>query len=134
MRGFVSWRSAFPGLLIGGVWIFHGLWSKVLGRIPRHEMIVGRILGESVAAPATILIGLGEIGLGIWVISGRHRRACAALQTLALVSMNTLEILLARDLLISAPGMVVLNLCFVILIWRWALARGEIGDGGRMGA
>ena len=34
--------------------------------------------------------------------------------------MNFLEILLARDLLISAAGMVALNLGFIALIWYWA--------------
>ena len=32
--------------------------------------------------------------------------------------MNTLEIVLARDLLVSPPGMVTLNLAFLVLIWR----------------
>jgi hypothetical protein len=35
--------------------------------------------------------------------------------------MNTLEIILAEELLISAVGMVILNLGFVTLIWHWAL-------------
>ena len=48
------------------------------------------------------------------------RRACALVQTLALVSMNFLEILLAKDLLISAPGMVALNLAFLSVVWYWA--------------
>ena len=40
---------------------------------------------------------------------------------MAIVAMNTLEIILAEELLISAAGMVVLNLGFLVLIWRWAL-------------
>lgn len=109
--------------LIGGVWVFHGLWSKMLGQIPRHQLIVGRILGDAWAAPATLAIGLCEIAMGIWVFTGRFRRTCATVQTLALVAMNTLEILLARDLLISAPGMVALNLAFLTLVWRWESSR-----------
>ncbi len=104
---------------IGGVWIFHGLWSKLLGQIPRHELIVGRILGLSWAAPAPIAIGVAESAMGIWVFTGLLRRTCATLQTIALVAMNTLEILIARDLLISALGMVALNLAFLALVWRW---------------
>ena len=110
-------------ILIGGVWIFHGLWSKLLGQIPRHELIVGRVLGESIAPLATRAIGVSEIAMGLWVLAGRYRRTCASAQTLALVSMNTLEIIIARDLLISAPGMVALNLGFLILIRRWAGPR-----------
>jgi hypothetical protein len=35
--------------------------------------------------------------------------------------MNTLEIARARSLLISALGMVLLNLSFLAVVWRWAL-------------
>lgn len=107
-------------IFIGGVWIFHGLYSKILDGIPRHKLIVGRILGESFADVATVMIGVMEILLGCWVIWGKHRKINASIQTLGLVSMNTLEIILAEDLLISAAGMVVLNLCFIALIWWWA--------------
>jgi hypothetical protein len=111
-------------VFIAGVWIFHGLYSKILNGIPRHRMIVGEILGETVADAAVVVIGILEILLGCWVLSGIRRRLNAAVQTLALVSMNTLEILLARQFLISAAGMVFLNLCFITLIWWWA-TRGN---------
>jgi len=108
-------------ITIGSVWVFHGLYSKILNRIPRHRLIVGRILGEKLAKPATFLIGSLEVLLGIWAFTGWERPACAAVQTLALVAMNTLEILRAEDLLISAIGMVMLNLAFLAVVWWWAL-------------
>lgn len=111
-------------IFIAGVWMFHGLYSKILNGIPRHKMIVGEILGETVADAAVIVIGVLEILLGCWVLSGIRRRLNATVQSLALVSMNTLEILLAREFLISAGGMVLLNLCFITLIWWWATRRG----------
>lgn len=107
-------------LLIGAVWIFHGLYSKILRGIPRHRAIVARVLGERWADCATTLIGVGECGLGAWALSGWQRGPCAAVQTLALISMNVLEVLLAADLLISAIGMLVLNAGFLSLIWYWA--------------
>lgn len=107
-------------VFIAGVWIFHGLFSKILDGIPRHRLIVGKILGDEFAAPATILIGCLEILLGCWGLSGKYRKPCAGLMTMALVSMNTLEIILARELLISAVGMVLLNLAFIAMIWWWA--------------
>jgi len=106
--------------MIGSVWIFHGLYSKILHGVPRHQFIVGRVLGEGVAVQATIAIGLLEMLLGIWVFSGRNKRACALMQTLAIAGMNTLEIFLAKDLLISASGMLALNLAFLALVWFWA--------------
>ena len=107
--------------LIGSVWVFHGLYSKLSNGIPRHRMIVARILGEGIADHATLVIGALEVVLGLWAWSGKFRRTCAVVQTLAIVSMNALEITFAKDLLISAPGMVVLNVLFLSLVWYWAL-------------
>jgi hypothetical protein len=108
-------------IVIGAVWVFHGVYSKLLNGIPRHRLIVGRILGDAHAGLATKVIGVLEVLLGFWVISGWERTGCAVVQTLAVVGMNTLEISLAGDLLISAIGMVILNLGFLSLVWHWAL-------------
>ena len=115
-------KHRVSGYLISAVWIFHGLYSKLLEGNPRHRLIVGRILGEDIAAPATVIVGLLEIALGIWILTGRKKVACAVVQTAAITAMNTLEISLAPDLLISAPGMVALNVAFLAIVWRWALA------------
>src|SRR4051794_17641992 len=107
---------------IGSVWIFHGVYSKVLEGIPRHRLIVARVLGEEHARGATVVIGACEAMLGLWTFTQRKRRACATVQTAAIAAMNTMEILRAEDLLISAAGMVALNLAFLCLVWFWALA------------
>jgi uncharacterized membrane protein YphA (DoxX/SURF4 family) len=60
-------------ILIGCVWIFHGLYSKLLRGIPRHRAIVARVLGERHADLATNAIGLAEITLGIWTLTGWQR-------------------------------------------------------------
>jgi hypothetical protein len=108
-------------IVIGSVWVFHGGFSKILNGIPRHRLIVGKILGEQHAAPATKIIGWLEMLLGIWAFAGWQAPVCAAVQTLALVAMNALEIYLARELLISAVGMVILNAGFLSLVWCWAI-------------
>lgn len=102
---------------IGSVWVFHGLYSKLLDGVPRHRLIVARVLGDGIAAVATDVIGVMEILLGLWAISHRLPRSCAAVQTGAIVAMNTLEIARAPDLLISAPGMLLLNAGFLALGW-----------------
>ena len=109
-------------IIIGAVWVFHGLYSKILNGIPRHRLIVARVLGERFAGPATQVIGLLEVLLGLWAFTGWQRPACAAVQTAAIIGMNALDILRAGDLLISAAGMVILNLGFLALVWHWALA------------
>ena len=105
---------------IGSVWLFHGLYSKLLNGIPRHRLIVGKILGKEIAGIATKTIGLLELILGAWAIAGWHPVWCASVQTAALIAMNSLEIILAREFLISAAGMVALNLFFLVVVWWWA--------------
>ena len=108
-------------IVIGSVWVFHGLYSKILNGIPRHRLIVGKILGAANAGLATRAIGLLEVLLGLWALSGWQPVGCAVVQTVAIVAMNTLEISLAAELLLSAVGMVILNLGFLSLVWHWAI-------------
>jgi hypothetical protein len=68
----------------------------------------------------TRAIGLLEVLLGLWVFTGWQPVGCAIVQTAAIIAMNSLEIFLARELLISAIGMVFLNLGFLSLVWHWA--------------
>ena len=107
-------------VVIGSVWVFHGLYSKILNGIPRHRLIVGKVMGDANAGIATRVIGVLEVLLGVWAWTGWQPVGCALVQTAAIVAMNSLEIFLARDLLISAIGMVILNAGFLTLVWFWA--------------
>lgn len=113
------------GIGIGSVWVFHGLYSKILHGVPRHQLIVARVLGEQWSAPATLVIGVGEVLLGLWIFRGRARVLCAVAQTAILITMNALEITLAGDLLISAPGMAALNALLLALVWWWAVGPAK---------
>ena len=114
-------------IVIGSVWVFHGLYSKLLNGIPRHRLIVGKILGEERAQIATRVIGVMEFLLGAWAFTGWQPVWCASIQTAAIVAMNSLEILLAREFLISAIGMLILNFGFLSLVWWWATFRQSVG-------
>ena len=116
------------GVAIGSVWVFHGLYSKILGGIARHELIVARILGADNARTATLVIGTLEVLLGVWAASGRARRSCALTQTVAIVAMNALEVVMAKDLLISAPGMLILNGAFLSVVWVWAISSVRVSS------
>ncbi len=106
---------------IAAVWATFGLAFKLLRLVPRHERIVERILGPR-TAPLTFLIGAGEVAMGIWVASAIAPVACAAAQTVLLVTMNTLELVYARDLLLSPRLMVAGNALLVAAAWLVALA------------
>lgn len=118
----MSGHRRYLRLGTGGIWVLFGLLYKLLNLVPRHRLIVERILGPQLASPATLWIGAGEVLLGAWVLSGRFPLACAATQTLVLVSMNGLELWLARDLLLAPAAMVAANLVFLGAGWYLALS------------
>ena len=85
---------------IATVWMANGLFCKVLNLVPRHEKIVARILGGDYSRPLTILIGFSEIMMAIWILSGYKTKLNAMVQIIIVASMNTLEFMLAPDLLL----------------------------------
>jgi len=103
------------------VWLVFGVIFKILGLVPRHRMIVASIVGAAAAGPVTVLIGGVETAVGLWILTGFKPRACAAVQTVAIVSMNVLELGLARDLLLSPVLMLCGNAVLLCLVWYWAL-------------
>ncbi|HKC69217.1 MAG TPA: DoxX-like family protein [Bacteroidia bacterium] len=85
---------------IAAVWLTNGLFCKVLNMVPRHQQIVAQILGNTYARPLTILIGLSEIAMATWIISGIKPRLNAITQIVIIACMNTLEFFLAPHLLL----------------------------------
>lgn len=103
------------------VWLVMGLGAKVLGWVPRHEEIVARILGADFAPLLTTLIGWGEVGMAVWILSGIRPRLCAWVQGVLVVTMNLLELALTRDLLLFGWGN---GLAALALLGMIAVAEG----------
>src|SRR5687767_14272275 len=85
---------------IAAVWLANGLFCKVLNLVPRHQQIVARILGGHYAALITKLIGVAEIGMAAWIVTGILPRLNAVMQIMIIAVMNVLEFLLVPDLLL----------------------------------
>lgn len=96
---------------IATVWIVNGLFCKVLNLVPRHEQIVAKILGADYSRPLTILIGFSEIIMAAWILSGYKTKLNAIAQIAIVATMNTLEFILAPELLLWGK----LNACFAFL-------------------
>jgi len=103
--------------LIAIVWLVNGLFCKVLNLVPRHQDIVARIVDGEYARPLTLLIGLAEIGMAVWIVSGIWPRINAVTQIIVIAAMNTLEIILVPDLLLWGRTNVFFALLFIILIY-----------------
>ncbi|KUG07267.1 DoxX-like family protein [Solirubrum puertoriconensis] len=104
---------------LAAVWLINGLVCKVLLLVPRHQQIVGRILDDEYAAPLTRAIGVAEVGMALWVLSGIKLRWCVALQMILVTSMNVLEYGLALDLLLWHQLNALFAGLFVLLLWYY---------------
>jgi uncharacterized membrane protein YphA (DoxX/SURF4 family)/uncharacterized protein YqjF (DUF2071 family) len=111
--------------VVAGVWLVHGAWNKLLGGSPRHLAIVQSVplfagpIGERVLS----VVGALEVFIAVWVVSGFAPRLCAATQTIALVSMNVVELTFARAFLLWPAGLIPTNVAFLSLAWVAALSN-----------
>ncbi len=109
---------------VTAVWLYFGLFCKVLNFQPRHEQIVARILGGEYAHIFTKAIGVSEILMAIWVLSGIRLRVCIITQIALVAIMNTIEFFYANDLLLFGKTNAFIALLFVsILFYELTLLR-----------
>ena len=99
------------------VWILNGLFCKVLNFVPRHQQIVARILGVDYSRVLTILIGLSEILMAIWILSRFKPRLNAIAQISIVGLMNTLEFILVPDLLLWGKLNSLFALIFIMVVY-----------------
>ncbi len=103
--------------LIALVWLINGLFCKVLNLLPRHEQIVANILGDDYSRILTVLIGLAEIVMAIWVLSGFKSRINALLQIMIVLTMNVLEFIFVPDLLLWGRMNALFALAFAAVVY-----------------
>jgi uncharacterized membrane protein YphA (DoxX/SURF4 family) len=101
------------------VWLYEGLWCKVLGRQPQQEAIVSDVplLSAGRARGFLFVLGWAEGALGVWVLTGRLAWWAALTQTVLLSSMNAVGLLFARRRIHDPAGMVCKNLALLVLAW-----------------
>ena len=118
----------FLAIAISLVWLINGLFCKVLNLVPRHQLIVARILGEDYSGLITKAIGLSEILMFLWVLSKLKSRWCSVAQIIVVATMNTIEFILAPDLLLFGRLNSVFALLFIslILINEFVLRHKEL--------
>lgn len=112
---------------IGLVWLVNGLFCKVLNFVPRHEEIVAHILGPGHATFFIKAIGISEILMFVWIVSRIKSRWCAVVQIIIIATMNTIEFILAPDLLLFGKinSLVALFLIGVIFFNEFVLGKKQ---------
>ena len=113
-------------IAVSAVWLYEGLWCKLLGGEPHQLRVVEAVPGLDPRAKRLFLKFLGavEVGLALWALSGIASVPCAAAQTLLLVALNTAGLLWARRIIHDPGGMVVKNFAFLVLVWVSASLPG----------
>ena len=92
---------------------------------PRHEEIVAHILGDAYAGPLTRLIGLTEVLMAVWILSGFKKRLNATVQIAVVGTMNVMEAALASHLLLWGHFNALFAACFMGVIYfnEWILNK-----------
>jgi uncharacterized membrane protein YphA (DoxX/SURF4 family) len=112
------------------VWLYQGLWCKVLGVVPHHLAVISAVpfIGSVAGRMVLLFLGLVECGLGVWVLTGRQLRNAAIVQTILLAAMNTGGAIWAWRLSPDPVGMILQNFAFVLLIWTAAEAEPHVAN------
>ena len=112
---------------VAAVWLYEGLWCKVLGR-SRHEFeVVEQVpfLAASTAHMLLRVLGIVETALGVWVLAGWQPIGAAIAQTALLVGLNSAGIYFSRQRIPDPAGMLVKNAAFLVLAWVAASAVAQ---------
>jgi len=113
---------------VAAVWLYEGLWCKLLGREPGQVRVVESVprLGPSFGRAFLFALGLFETAIAAWVIWGAAPGLCAVTQTALLVTLNVNGLLWARHVIHDPGGMVVKNVAFLLLAWVTATMTGGV--------
>jgi DoxX-like family len=104
---------------VAAVWLYEGLWCKLLRGQPHELEVVEAVPHFGPASGAVFLqvLGVAEVALAVWALSATARLECAAAQTLVLVALNGGGLLWARRIIHDPAGMIVKNFAFLVLVW-----------------
>ncbi|KOV67642.1 hypothetical protein ADK64_09450 [Streptomyces sp. MMG1121] len=101
------------------VWFYEGFWCKIWpGRADQRE-IVGDVpfLPHWTVTGALAGIGLAEIAIGVWVLSGLRARSAALVQTVLVVAFNFGGLLFSPGRITEPGRLLTQNLAFLALVW-----------------
>ena len=119
-----NFAIVFPPLVViraslAAVWLYEGLWCKVLGRVHSQVDVVTAVpkLGPRFGVPFLKMLGVVEVAMAVWVIGGFAPGICAIAQAALLVLLNANGLLWARRIIHEPAGMIVKNIAFLVLVW-----------------
>lgn len=98
------------------IWFCFGLFGKLLPADGRHQQIIEEIFNLNGAGLVTNLIGIGEIGLAVWIITFRFTKLTVILQIILILTMNVIEYTFADGLLLWGKWNLIFSIGFSAMI------------------
>ncbi|HEV8229348.1 MAG TPA: DoxX-like family protein [Candidatus Limnocylindria bacterium] len=126
MRQPSQFGRRLPAAAVAGVWLYHGLWCKVIARCPDQLAVVADLpfVPRRLARVALGALGLVEIALAMWVLSARSPRMAALAETSLLSVMNGGGLLWSRKHIAQPTALLAENAVFLLLVW-WTARNDE---------
>lgn len=109
---------------LGLIWIYLGLVPKLLTRVPLEEEVVRRT-GLYLSSPTVTIqiIGVFEIGLGIWLLTGFQEKLVCLITSVFMVVLMILAVAVEPLLLAGPFGGMAKNAALIVLAWMvWRIA------------
>ncbi|MGW2640894.1 DoxX-like family protein [Streptomyces sp. NPDC001348] len=122
-----TWRVLVARWAIALVWFYEGFWCKVWPGRADQRAIVGDVpfLPGWAVTGVLVAIGLTEVAIGVWVLTGRRARPAAVLQTVLVCAFNLGGLLFSPGRIEEPGRLVTQDLAFLALIWTvtWTVPR-----------
>jgi uncharacterized membrane protein YphA (DoxX/SURF4 family) len=107
---------------VAAVWLYEGLWCKILGADANQRSIVAGVPGLPAAWVTAALVGIGvlETAVGGWVLSGAKARLAALVQTGLLAVFNAGGLVFAGARIAEPGRMLTQNAVLLAVVWLLA--------------
>lgn len=103
--------------LLALVWLVNGFFCKILMLTPRHQEIVATILGKQFSGEITIVIGILETFMAVWIFIQFSKRLNAVIQIFLILLMNIIEFIMTPHLLLWGRFNMLFAIIFIIFIY-----------------
>ncbi|CAM1370105.1 DoxX-like family protein [Tenacibaculum sediminilitoris] len=103
--------------LIANVWLINGLFCKIFNLVPRHQQIVREIVSNDYSRELTLVIGMLEITMVVWILSNYKSKLNAIIQIVIVSIMNVIEFMITSDILLWGKLNIVFAALFVFIVY-----------------
>ena len=103
--------------LIASVWLINGLFCKIFNLVPRHQQIVREIVSNDYSRESTLIIGVLEVVMVLWIISNYRSKLNAITQIVIISIMNVIEFMITSEILLWGKLNIVFAASFVFIVY-----------------